>query len=480
MRSILTALKSTTTILTASVSLFTENPAVFLARAFRRVAGARDFRIGNLDTSSLEQRAALSKINELPATQLRIHKSERRTPHGEELSVLFYLNNSEPFTRSGYTERTNSLLTSIAASGIYVSAATRLGYPAVIGRITRNKVDRVNGIKIHRLIPWVLRRRKVARFEDEFTLLKRIAIEESATILHTTTPFANAELVSAVAHELGIPWIYEVRGEPEKTWLSKIPRERQASAEASPFFQSSQERETLAMNKASNVIALSKVSKSSLMQRGVAEKKILVVPNSLDHIKTDEELVSNLAAGIEIKKSLGLEEKKLLGSISSIVGYEGLDILVRSVVNLSEDWHVLIVGDGEQKPMLQRLCMQLEVQDRVTFVDRQPSTSIDCWYSALDVFALPRKDELVCRTVTPIKPLRAMSLGLPIVSSDLPALREVTGNYGYYFEPENPESLAESVEQAWNSQYSDAAYSWLENRTWKRQATALKAIYKTL
>lgn len=480
MKEILTGLKSITTVLTASVSLFMENPIWFLTRVYRRVAGARDLRICNFDTSSFEQRAALSKVNELPATQRGIQKSEISTPQRERLSVLLYLNNSEPFTRSGYTERTNNLLTCMADLGVLVSAATRLGYPAVIGRITRNKVDYVNGIRFHRLIPWVFRRQPMDRFEDEFELLKKIAIEESTTILHTTTPFGNAELVSAVANELGIPWIYEVRGEPEKTWLSKVPRERQAAAEASPFFQSAQEYETLAMRNASKVIALSEVSKDMMVLRGVSEEKIVVVPNSLDHIKAGEELTSDMAAGWEIKKSLGLERKKLLGSISSIVGYEGLDILIRSIVHLSDDWHVLIVGDGEQKPLLQRLCAQLEVQDRVTFVDRQPSTSIDSWYSALDVFALPRRDELVCRSVTPIKPLKAMSLGLPIVSSDMPALREVTGNFGYYFTPEDPQALAESVEKAWGSKYPEVVYSWLENRTWKTQANVLKALYETL
>ena len=45
--------------------------------------------------------------------------------------------------------------------------------------------------------------------------------------------------------------------------------------------------------------------------------------------------------------------------------------------------------------------------------------------AALDVFAVPRLDERVCRLVTPLKPVEAMAGGLPVVASDLPALREI-------------------------------------------------------
>lgn len=67
------------------------------------------------------------------------------------------------------------------------------------------------------------------------------------------------------------------------------------------------------------------------------------------------------------------------------------------------------------------------------------------WYSALDVFVVPRKDLPVTRTVTPMKTLQAQAFGIPVVSSDLPALREVTRGAGFYVSPENPSELAKGI-----------------------------------
>src|SRR5699024_4787124 len=80
-------------------------------------------------------------------------------------------------------------------------------------------------------------------------------------------------------------------------------------------------------------------------------------------------------------------------------------------------------------------------------VGKQPATTIWKWYAALDIFVIPRKNQDVCRTVTPIKTLMAQANGVPVVASDLPALREVTGNKAIYFRAEYPQELAGAVQK---------------------------------
>ena len=62
----------------------------------------------------------------------------------------------------------------------------------------------------------------------------------------------------------------------------------------------------------------------------------------------------------------------------------------------------------------------------------------------LDAIVGPRKNEPVCRLVTPIKPIEAMGLGRPVVISDLPALTElVPDSAGVRVSAENPRGLAD-------------------------------------
>src|SRR5699024_4167531 len=67
---------------------------------------------------------------------------------------------------------------------------------------------------------------------------------------------------------------------------------------------------------------------------------------------------------------------------------------------------------------------------------------------ALDAIVVPRKDEPVCRLVTPIKPIEAMGLARPVVVSDLPALRElVPETAGVCVSPGNPRELADTLSE---------------------------------
>ena len=170
--------------------------------------------------------------------------------------------------------------------------------------------------------------------------------------------------------------------------------------------------------------ALSEISKKQLVERGVLAEKIHVIPNAVD-----EEFIGREFERSAIRRELGLPDIPLVGSVTAVVDYEGLDTLIESLQHLPIKAKVLIVGEGTARPELEALASSLGMRDRVIFTGRKPQDEIWKWYAALDLFAVPRKDTQVCRTVTPIKPLMAQSLGVPVVASDLPALREVTGGF---------------------------------------------------
>ena len=417
---------------------------------------------------------------QLAELQTRVVPSEPVKGSEEIKNVLFYLTNSVPYTQSGYTERSHKILTALKRSGINVRAVTRLGYPLVIGYFVKKDWIRVSGVDYRFLLPWFYPGNWERRLQLSVDMLVHEAREYKADIIHTTTDFKNAIIVSRAARQLKIPWVYEVRGELEKTWLSKRTLSDRPFASQSEFYKMSRLRELEAMLAASATISLSDVSRRDAIVRGVDQEKILVIPNAISEDDLGIEFDKN-----SVRTELNLPDKFIVGTVSSIVPYEGLDDLLRSV-SLLEEVHCLIVGEGISRPPLEELARELGIEDRVVFAGKQPSSSVWKWYAALDVFVVPRKDDEVCRNVTPIKPLRAQAMGVPVIASDLPALREITGNVAFYAPPEDPVNLAHSIAHVHKlspnelSRIKHQGIDWVKDRTWSANAGRLIRMYRKL
>ena len=392
--------------------------------------------------------------------------------------VLYFLNNSLPFTQSGYTIRTQKMMTSLRQSGQDIIGMTRIGYPWVIGSLTKTTSSNVDGNRYLRSLPSVLPRSEQTRQEAAVDLLVAAAKEQKATALHTTTPFTNALVVSRAAKILGVPWIYEARGEPENTWLSRFPEQERHKRAKSEYYLGMHSQELEAMKSADAVVALSQVSKDKMVDRGIDPKKVTVVPNAMDDFSSTDDLRPGV-----LREKLGIsEDTKVIGVISSLVAYEGIDDLIKSLEYLDSSVVLVIVGDGVERPYLEELTEELGLEQRVYFVGRKPHSEVREWYAMLDAFAVPRKDQMVCRNVTPIKPLMAMSLSVPIVASDLPALREITAGAAYYSRPEDPSSIAAAIAEALSREMTltPAIRDFLREHTWEHNAEKMKILYTRL
>src|SRR5699024_10334433 len=294
----------------------------------------------------------------------------------------------------------------------------------------------------------------------------------------TTTDYKNAIVVSLAAQRLGIPWVYEARGELHKTWLAKVDLNDRRAAAESEFYLRAAEKELEAMQKSAAVLTLSDVAKQQFFDCEVPEEKMISVPNAI----SSSDIRRNIDKEV-LRKELKLPDGFLIGTVTSVVGYEGLDDLIKCVA-LLENTYCLVVGDGVAKTELEKLVIKLNIQDRVIFAGKQESSTIWKWYGVLDAFIVPRKDEFVCRTVTPIKTLKAQALGVPVIASDLPALREVTGNQALYVKPESPVELAKAVLKLQSlpesnlNEMREMGIAWVSTRTWETNAKNLVELYQ--
>lgn len=387
--------------------------------------------------------------------------------------ALYVLTNSLPYTNSGYTQRSHQSLLAMQTAGVSVEAATRLAYPLVIGKRAKQKTELIDNLVYHRLLPERYAATVTERHSEAAALLAELAKKNDVRLLHTTTGFSNAIVVSRAAQSLQIPWIYEIRGEPEKTWLSSLPEDEQHAAESSEYFRLVQQQETRYAAAADAVVVLSEISQAQLIERGIPAEKITVIPNAVDSALVDLPFDRN-AIRRELDLPLG---KKLVGTVSALVDYEGLDILVQALKELPPEYSLLLVGEGTARPQLQKLVEMEGLEDRVLFAGRKPQRGIWKWYAALEVFVVPRRNTPVCRTVTPIKALTAQALGIPVVASDLPALREVTGNLAHYVPAEDPTQLAKGILCADDGH---AGKTWAASRSWGSVGGKYRRLYDDL
>lgn len=405
----------------------------------------------------------------------RIPASKRGREPNSKPSIVYFATNSIPFTHSGYTERTHQLMKALVRKGLEISVMTRLAYPLVVGRVPLYEERVIDGVPYRVAIPSHFPSSTVERERMMVEELVEYARSRNATMIHTTSDFRNAIVVSQAADRLGIPWIYEVRGEPENSWLSRFPEEYRSLGLNSDFYKTSRVLELKAMQSADKVITISEVAKEALIERGVDENKIFVIPNGIDAA-----LIGARYSTSEIRSLLNLQDRFTIGTITSLVNYEGISTLVEAMRHLPT-MQCLIVGDGEEMSRLREQVRRSGLVDRVIFTGRVPSEEVWRYYAALDVFVVPRIDSAVTRHVTPIKPLKALALGVSLAASDLPALREVTGGFACYFPPGDSRALAETVKGLVDTSISTEQAldidTFLRGRTWDSNAQKLINYY---
>ncbi|MEV0891283.1 glycosyltransferase [Promicromonospora sp. NPDC050262] len=399
------------------------------------------------------------------------------------VTVLHHLTNSLPHTQSGYTLRSHAILVAQRAHGLAASATTRPGYPLTIGSLAARGTDVVDGVAYRRLVPARAESDAARRAAQETDLLVAAAREVGADVLHTTTPSAVGSLARAAARRAGIPWVYEVRGLPEETWVAAHGTpEARARAAASRRRALMQAKETELALAADAVVTLSGTMRDALVARGVPAGRITVVPNAVP----DALLTAHHPTPEAARAALGLPAGPAIGTVSSLVDYEGLETVVRTVATLRARGHDvtgLLVGDGVSRPGLARLARELGVADHVVLPGRVPPAVALTWLAALDVVLVPRRDHEVTRLVTPLKPVEAMAVGRPVVASALPALVEAVGGAGLHVDAGDLEGWADAVgsllaDTGRRAELVELGHRVATERTWVRNAETYLGVYR--
>ncbi|MFC1849178.1 glycosyltransferase family 4 protein [candidate division CSSED10-310 bacterium] len=145
----------------------------------------------------------------------------------------------------------------------------------------------------------------------------------------------------------------------------------------------------------------------------IARHKIIVLPNYIDvsrftprpeEKKTYRKQLSLPAQTLIVLFVHGMEKGK---------GGAQLVPIARSVVKQVPNMLFLVVGDGSEKPEIEREIQHHGLTDHFRLLGRIPNTDIPDYYKAADVFIMPSLYEEFSRTL-----LEAMAAGVPFVATD--------------------------------------------------------------
>ncbi len=141
--------------------------------------------------------------------------------------------------------------------------------------------------------------------------------------------------------------------------------------------------------------------------------------------------------------------------VGTLQFWKGLDTLLHALA-LSPALRLRIIGDGNEKERaeVRRLIRELGLESRVELAGRLPQHQVPASISgaACAVHALPPEHAIAARFTSPLKLFEYMALGLPIVASNLPSVREVLadGVNARLFEAGKPEALARALNEICN------------------------------
>jgi glycosyltransferase involved in cell wall biosynthesis len=187
------------------------------------------------------------------------------------------------------------------------------------------------------------------------------------------------------------------------------------------------------------VVAVSHPLRAELAAGGVSMSRLHLVRNAF---KPDSELPSQLAA----RQALALPaDCPVVGWVGRLSAEKGADVFLRSIAKLdrSEAWLAAILGGGPQEVALRELATTLGIAGRVRWCGVVPDAGK--YFRAFDVFVLSSRTE-----GTPMVLFEAMNAGIPIVSTLVGGVSDVTGpRHALLVPSEDASAIASAISAVW-------------------------------
>lgn len=231
----------------------------------------------------------------------------------------------------------------------------------------------------------------------------------------------RADVVDAgVARRLGIPVVATVHGFTGGGWKNRLY----------------EWLDRRALRRLETVVAVSRGLADTLAAAGVPQDRIHVIPNAWDHRTT-------ILVAVDARRELGLPaDGRRIGWVGRLSGEKGPDVMVAAIDLLRDQCCALsMLGDGRERPALERQSIRLGVAERVTW---HGAVSVaGRLFRAFDVFVLSSRTEGI-----PLALLEAMAAQVPVVATAVGGVPDVVSAAEALLVPPNdPAALAAAIRE---------------------------------
>jgi glycosyltransferase involved in cell wall biosynthesis len=146
----------------------------------------------------------------------------------------------------------------------------------------------------------------------------------------------------------------------------------------------------------------------------------------------------------ELRTSLRLEGKRVVAFTGRLVPHKGVDVLLDALTELPKDVVLVLIGAGPRLAGLRSRARRLDLEDRVRFCANVSDEELPLHLALGNVFVFPSENRLEGFGLAVTE---AMATGLPVVTADMPGVREVIepGVEGLLAEPLLANDVADKV-----------------------------------
>jgi glycosyltransferase involved in cell wall biosynthesis len=209
----------------------------------------------------------------------------------------------------------------------------------------------------------------------------------------------------------------------------------------------------------------------------VKKEKTMVAPDGVDlkifNINLNKEEARR-------EKNLPLDKKILVytGKFKTMGMDKGLSDIMKAVKILNDDniLFVAVGGYGEEVNYYDDLARKLFVSERVRLVSLSPQADLAIYQKAADVLLMPFPfNTHYAYYMSPLKMFEYMAADRPIITTDLPSIKEVlNNNNAIIVKPDNPEDLARGIKIALENKeladkISTQAFRDINKYTWEKR-----------
>ncbi|MDA7857976.1 glycosyltransferase family 4 protein [bacterium] len=142
----------------------------------------------------------------------------------------------------------------------------------------------------------------------------------------------------------------------------------------------------------------------------------------------------------DLKRKLGLNSF-VIGFVGRFVRAKDILLLLKAAAKIKENWQMLLVGKGELKEEIIKLSEELNIKERVIFVDVVPQKEIPKYLNCMDVLVLPSLTTAKWKEQFGHILIEAMACGVPVIGSTSAEIPNVIGDAGLIFKEGDVDDL---------------------------------------